>query len=160
MGILKWYKRDPRAALVGMAELTLEERGAYNTILDLIYCHDGELRDDVRAVAHQMQVDQRTWKRLRLRLLKAGKLYLSNGQLRNERADREVTSAELRYRSSSHAGTMSAIKKGYRHIKFNGLAATAVPTGVATNHNQIDKKEASEVEVSEELRQKVKRIRP
>ena len=37
MGTLKWYKRDPDAALSGMFELTLEERGAYNTILDLIY---------------------------------------------------------------------------------------------------------------------------
>ena len=35
MGELKWYKRDPRAALVGMSCLTLEERGAHNTILDL-----------------------------------------------------------------------------------------------------------------------------
>ena len=32
MGVLRWYKRDPRAALSGMMELTLEERGAYNTI--------------------------------------------------------------------------------------------------------------------------------
>ena len=46
MGTLKWYARDPRAALTGMMELTLEERGAYNTILDLIYCHDGEVVDD------------------------------------------------------------------------------------------------------------------
>ena len=41
MGVVKWYKRDPNAALTGMASLTLEERGAYNTILDLIYAHDG-----------------------------------------------------------------------------------------------------------------------
>jgi len=36
----RWYKRDPNAALEGMAVLTLEERGAYNTVLDLIYTHD------------------------------------------------------------------------------------------------------------------------
>ena len=34
MGFRKWHKRDRNAALRGMAALTLEERGAYNTILD------------------------------------------------------------------------------------------------------------------------------
>jgi len=41
VGKVRWYKRDPNAALTGMAGLTLEERGAYNTILDLIYANDG-----------------------------------------------------------------------------------------------------------------------
>ena len=41
MGTLKWYKRDPRAALAGMMKLTLEECGAYNKILDLIYLRGG-----------------------------------------------------------------------------------------------------------------------
>ena len=44
----RWYKRDPNAALEGMAVLTLEERGAYNTVLDLIYTHDGSVDDDDR----------------------------------------------------------------------------------------------------------------
>jgi hypothetical protein len=38
---MKWYKRDPNAALTGMASLKLEERGAYNTILHLIYATTG-----------------------------------------------------------------------------------------------------------------------
>ena len=32
-----WYKRDIRAAIAGMTHLTLEERGAYNTIIDHQY---------------------------------------------------------------------------------------------------------------------------
>lgn len=96
MGNLKWYKRDPRAALVGMSSLTLEERGAYNTILDLIYCHDGALEDDERGVSHMMQVERRVWRRLRLRLLSLGKLYVQDGKIRNKRADTEVISAQLR----------------------------------------------------------------
>src|ERR1700722_5833428 len=31
MGVVKWYKRDPNAALTGMASLTLKERGAYRS---------------------------------------------------------------------------------------------------------------------------------
>lgn len=32
-----FYRRDPSLALAGMAGMTLEERGVYNTILDLLY---------------------------------------------------------------------------------------------------------------------------
>jgi uncharacterized protein YdaU (DUF1376 family) len=144
VGELKWYKRDPRAALVGMANLTLEERGAYNTILDLIYCHDGGLPDDVRAVAHQMQIDLRTWKRLRARLLGLGKLYLQNGQLRNDRADQEVRSAELRYRSSANAAVISHIKRGHRVRKFNGIDSAGASAAVNANHNHIERKKLSD----------------
>jgi hypothetical protein len=90
MGLLKWYKRDPRAALTGMRGLTLEERGAYNTILDLIYCHDGALEDNERYICHELHCNIRKWKRLKARLLELGKLYVHAGCLRNARADDEV----------------------------------------------------------------------
>jgi hypothetical protein len=90
MGRLRWYKRDPRAALAGMRGLTLEERGAYNTILDLIYVHDGALEDDPRAICHELHCNGQRWKRLKARLLDLGKIYVHAGCLRNERADDEV----------------------------------------------------------------------
>jgi uncharacterized protein YdaU (DUF1376 family) len=90
MGFLKWHKRDHNAALRGMAALTLEERGAYNTILDLIYAHDGELADDDREIVTWLRVRRKTWRRLRARLLSLGKLYVREGCLRNERADDEI----------------------------------------------------------------------
>ena len=121
VGKLKWYARDPRAALAGMMELSLEERGAYNTILDLIYCHDGAIDDDAHSVAGWLRVDARVWKRLRQRLLAAGKLYCRDGKLRNERADAEVDKALHRCLVASEAGRISAHKRlnGYNH--FNGL---------------------------------------
>jgi len=93
MGTLKWYKRDPRAALIGMMGLTLEERGAYNTILDLIYCRDGHLVDDPAEIVPWLGRDPRTWKAIRLRLLNKGKLYVDNGCLHNERAAKEIPDA-------------------------------------------------------------------
>ena len=90
MGTLKWYKRDPRAALVGMAGLTLAERGAYNTVLDLIYMNDGKCPDNGKEIAHWLNVDVRRWMRLRKRLIERGKIYIYAGQLHNERADIEV----------------------------------------------------------------------
>jgi len=47
---LPWYKRDPRAELVEMQRLTLEQRGAYATLIDLIHVHDGGVDDGVPGV--------------------------------------------------------------------------------------------------------------
>jgi hypothetical protein len=41
-----FYRRDPSKALSGMIGLTLEERGVYNTVLDLLYSTWRPLEDD------------------------------------------------------------------------------------------------------------------
>lgn len=143
MGQLKWYKRDPSAALNGMMELTLEERGAYNTVLDLIYSRDGNLADDDRFIAGWMRVDLRVWKRIRSTLIERGKLFVADGILRNERADVEVLAALKRVGSAADAGRASAASKASKSVsksrKSGDLDATGVetgvPTGVSTNHN-------------------------
>lgn len=94
MGKLKWHKRDHHALLYDVRELTLEERGAYNTILDLIYQHDGALKDDDRFICGWLGCDGRVWKRLKASLIGAGKLYLCDGKIHNETAD-EVASHGL-----------------------------------------------------------------
>ena len=126
MGILKWYKRDPKAALSGMMELSLEERGAYNTILDLIYIHDGKIEDSDRLIAAWLRVDIRVWRRLRKRLLDRQKLYIHAGFLRNEKADDEVLKALHRVASAAEAGLASAIARGYGARKINGMQTTTV----------------------------------
>lgn len=126
MGLLRWYKRDPRAALSGMMELSLEERGAYNTVLDLIYIHDGSIEDSQRLIAAWLHVDVRIWRRIRQRLLDLGKLYIQAGNLRNERADSEVLSALHRHRTASEAGLASAISRGYGVKHINGMQQTTV----------------------------------
>jgi uncharacterized protein YdaU (DUF1376 family) len=94
MGTLKWYKRDPRAALIGMMGLTLEECGAYNKILDLIYVHDGAVADDADQLCRILNCNIRTWKRIKARLLDTGKIYIHNFHIRNERADIEIPKAQ------------------------------------------------------------------
>jgi uncharacterized protein YdaU (DUF1376 family) len=111
MGELKWYKRDPRAVLTGIAGLTLEERGAYLTVLELIYSNDGAVEDDDRLIAGWLRVHVRIWRRIRVRLLELGKLYVNGPNLRNERADREVSAALERIRSAAQAGIRSAEKR-------------------------------------------------
>lgn len=47
-----FYRRDPSKALSGMIGLTLEERGVYNTIIDLLYQTWRPLEDDRRYIAN------------------------------------------------------------------------------------------------------------
>lgn len=155
MGSIKWYKRDPDAALQGMFELSLEERGAYNTVLDLIYAKSNKLPDDDRFVAGWMRVDVRVWRRIKARLIALRKLRVEGGFLRNGRADVEVDKALLRVLSAADAGRASASKRwGKSDTKSNGnnvIALTSVTTDASTavmqNQNKrIEKKEEKEKE--------------
>lgn len=103
MGTIKWYKRDPRAAIAGMAGLSLVERGAYNTILDLIYTMDGKLPDNGKLLAYWLHVEVRQWKRIRKRLLEKGKIYIYAGEIHNERADIEVRETLEKIRKATEA---------------------------------------------------------
>ena len=146
MGNIRWYKRDPRAALTGMMELSLEERGAYNTLLDLIYCHDGALNDDPKYIAGWLRCDPRVWKRLRLRLLSCGKLYLNGTQLRNEKADREIDEALGRVLHAAQAGLSSQAKRRAGLNKINVLIATTVGTAVELTQNHKERESRGESE--------------
>lgn len=114
MSKIKWYKRDPKAALTGMMPLNLEQRGAYNTVLDLIYSDGGEIDDDDFVLAGWMRCDVRKWRRLKAELLQRRKIYIENGKIRNERADKEAGDALGRIENASKAGKESAKKRKER----------------------------------------------
>jgi hypothetical protein len=76
---VKFYKRNPRAALTGMAELSFAQRGAYNSILDLLYDRDGLVPDDDHAIAHMIACDVRSWRPLKAQLMALGKIRLRDG---------------------------------------------------------------------------------
>jgi uncharacterized protein YdaU (DUF1376 family) len=93
-----WYKRYARDFHEGTRELTLEERGAYSDIIDLIFMNDGPVLDDISQVAWRLRVHPNKWRALRRRLLALGKLFITNGYLHNERA-KEVMSEREAYRA-------------------------------------------------------------
>ena len=132
MGQLKWYKRDPDAALTGFFELTLEERGAYGTVLDLIYARDGNLPDDDKFIAGFLRSDVRVWRRIKKVLLARGKITIEDGIIRNFRATSEILTALSRIGSASDAGVASGIsrrrKSEAKLNKNNALIGTGVPT--------------------------------
>lgn len=90
---MHWYKRDPNAALVGMAALTFEERGAYNSLLDLLYSCDNELADDDERIARMMNCNTRTWRKLKAALIGHGKVWVKDGKITAKRVEKELNAA-------------------------------------------------------------------
>lgn len=90
MNSLPFYKRYAKDLFVGTAGMSLELKGAYGLILDLIYLHNGALPDDAQYIAGQLGTSVRKWNSLRKELIKVGKLYAENEIISNKRADKEL----------------------------------------------------------------------
>jgi uncharacterized protein YdaU (DUF1376 family) len=90
---LPWYKRNPRDYLNATRELTPEERGIYNDIIELLYLRDRPIPDDPRFIAGFVGVSVRKWSIVRQSLLDADKIiirgdFISNARFEAERGER------------------------------------------------------------------------
>jgi uncharacterized protein YdaU (DUF1376 family) len=90
---MKFYKRDPDRALAGMAELTLKQRGAYNSLLDLLYSRDGDVPDDDQRVARMICCHQHEWKAAKAQLMALGMVWSENGKLMALRVQETIREA-------------------------------------------------------------------
>lgn len=90
-----FYRRDPSKALAGMVGLTLEERGVYNTVLDLLYSTWRPLEDDRSFIAGWCGAAPQKVNPIIRRLIEKGRLitfeeggrvYLSDAAFEAERA--------------------------------------------------------------------------
>lgn len=115
-----WYKRDAAAALEGMRILTLEERGAYNTILDLIYDREGNVPDDDRFIAGWLGCPLQRWKKLKASLVVFKKLTIVNGKISNPRAEKEIESRKEFLNDSKTFGEFGAKKRKENNVSKSG----------------------------------------
>lgn len=84
---LPYYKRFPRDFLDGTVGMTLEQKGAYGIVIDLIFSRDGKLPDDARYIAGQLGCSVRKWNSIKNFLVEEGKLTICNDVISNKRAD-------------------------------------------------------------------------
>lgn len=119
-----WYKRYPTDFLAGTIGMTLEEKGAYSILLDLIYAHGGPVADDARYIAGVCGCSVRKWKAIRASLIERGKVVAQEGFLSNPRADEETMISRKLARkfveSGRKGGEKSAEMRGHRR-KNNDL---------------------------------------
>ena len=149
---IKWYKRDPKAALEGMAELTLEECGAYNIVLDLIYRNGGKLLDDDRFICGWMRCDMRIWRRIKNRLLERQKVYIEDGFLRNKKADEVVAKALAKGLTNRELNIIKGRKSGEVRRKNKELNEPEHEPNANRKRTDIKKKEDRKEEESKDDR--------
>lgn len=125
MSVLPYHKRYHSDALAGMMPLTLEERGAYNTLLDLIYDRGGPLIDNERLLAGYMNCSVRKWRQLRGDLIEKGKISLNrDGQIINSRARKEIENQSKTHRKLIEAGSKGGRTRAENEKKPNEINET------------------------------------
>ena len=115
-----WHKRYHSDALSGFIVLSLEERGAYQTLLDLIYDRGGPMPDNDGLLARYMGVSIRKWKSLRQSLITHGKIRVdTEGFLTNDRAIAEIEGQRKISKIRSENGAKTARKRDENETKID-----------------------------------------
>lgn len=78
---LPWYRRYPDNFIAGTVGLTLEEKGAYSLVLDLMYVRGGPVPDEPRYIAGVCNCSVRKWNAIRDRLIALGKIQVVDGAI-------------------------------------------------------------------------------
>jgi uncharacterized protein YdaU (DUF1376 family) len=124
-----WYRRFPDNFIAGTVGLSLEEKGAYSLILDLIYVRGGPVPDEPRYISGVCNCSVRKWNAIRQRLIDLGKIEVVDGRLMNRRAEKELENAaktaEELAENGAKGGNKTAEKRGTAS-KNKGIAAAPV----------------------------------
>lgn len=114
-----WHKRYHSDALSGFIVLSLEERGAFQTLLDLMYDRGGPMPDNDGLLARYMGVSIRKWRSLRESLIGLGKIREDGGFLFNDRAVAEIENGSKTSRKLAENGSKGGRKKHENEKKRN-----------------------------------------
>lgn len=114
-----WYRRFPDNFLGGINGMTLEEKGAYGVVIDMIYQRGGPIADEPRYIAGICNCSVRKWNAIRQRLLDLGKVYVIDGHLMNERAGIELEKAARIAREHAENGAKGGDKSAEMRANAN-----------------------------------------
>lgn len=122
-----WYPRYPADFIDGTLGLSLEEKGAYAIVLDLIYDRRGAVADDPRYLAGVCGCSIRKWRQVRARLIETGKLVTRGDRLSNERAEFELEISSKTTRKLAESGSKGGHKRAEneRELRKNNDLAEA-----------------------------------
>ena len=114
-----WYKRYPADFIDGTVGLSLEEKGAYSLILDLIYARGAPIKDDARYLAGVCNISLRKWAAIRDRLIEAKKIIISDGFILNFRAGKEIEIATKQSRKLVESGAKGGRNRAENERRLN-----------------------------------------
>lgn len=114
-----WYKRYPSNFISGTMRLSLEQKGAYSMVLDLIYDHGGPIPDDSRWIARVCGCSTRKWNQIRQGLIGMGYLHAQDAHLTNRRAEKQIFSSEKEREKLAENGAKGAEKTNEKKSEHN-----------------------------------------
>lgn len=117
MTVSGFYKMDPAAWDFGTANLSLEEEAAYLRIINAINKHDGPVPNVDRVLAGMFRCSTRKARVLRDALLEAGKIYIEDDRIWNDRARFEVYSRSVQSEKRAESGAKGGRVTGERRAK-------------------------------------------
>jgi len=132
---LPWYRRFPDNFIAGTVGMTLEEKGAYSLLLDLMYVRSGPVPDEPRYIAGVCNCSVRKWNAIRQRLIDLGKIQVVDGYLTNHRAAEEIEIAGKISREAAENGAKGGIKSAEirdRVRKNNALGQASLKLSTST----------------------------
>ena len=154
---MNFYKHDPNAFLGGTSQLSLEERGAYITLIDMLYACDDVLVDNDAAIARTMNCQTRRWQRIKARLLALGKIRVDNDGLLH--ANR-VTETILQASKFSFTQRQRVNKRWFNHKNAKENNVDPIRSRNTTNTYSYNKTstslEAQQKEVAENSEENAK----
>lgn len=135
MSGLPWFKCYPRDFNDGMTGLTMEERGAYTTILFSIYAKGAPIEDDPGYFRALLCCSPKAWLRVRAALIVKRKLYEVNVNglpcLMNRRAAEVIAERLAEYRKFSEAGARGGKNRGGQLKENNDLGQAPLEPGLS-----------------------------
>ena len=138
-----WYKRYARDFFEDTRDLSPEQRGLYNDVIDLIYMAEGPIKDDDRLLAFRMCVDVRKWRRIRKALLATGKLFITRGQLHNKRARAVLAQREIERRSMGRRGVAPSDVDPDLFENINPINGTSRPRYPSSDQSESERDDRS-----------------
>lgn len=139
-----WYKRYPSDALAGMVILTAEERGVYNTIIDLTHAYNRPpLYDHFSDLARICGCSTRRLKTIINDLVnKYEKLVIKDGFIVNERALKDMEFGEEEFERLSKNSRKNGEKTEKKQSKIKDKIEKK--TTQSNKNNNLDKKGANQ----------------
>lgn len=143
MSGLPWYKCYPRDFNDGLMGLTMEERGAYVTILNAIYSRGKPVEDDPSYWRAMLQCSGKAWSKVRASLIFKRKLFEVNVDgipcLMNRRAADEIDQNRKVSEKFSEAGRRGGCKPRVKVNENNDMTKAYPKPRLSDTDTEADK---------------------
>lgn len=126
---MPYHRRYHGDALTGYRKLDLEERGAYTTVLDLIYDAGGPIENNERWLAGELNCSLRKSRAILSKLLSMQKIYITiDGKISNHRCEQELDYALKTSRKQAENGSKPKRKSADDVIFRNKISDDEKPS--------------------------------